>query len=267
MALATKRRPERDLEAIGRNGSGKALVALALMAMRAAARSRSQLRLCGYRYDCQLALSRSVAPKDAIRARRVVLRVGFKHLRVCLDAARFIEAHARGRRFNLYEGESWEILPLARDLEAHPYGGLDGDKRMKSEITSGLRGAIARAEVPRGARLGNVRTKEIVAREGPIFVQIERCHLSSGLGTEIIHLEIIEDAPMRHDVASEFSLLASFWPATAISQLLDKGDLTSSYRRQNLFVPGRWITATLEELDGDKYPPTLQWVEVTRWAD
>jgi hypothetical protein len=183
-----------------------------------------------------------------------------------LDAARFIEAHAYGRDFFVYGGDSWEIQPLAEGLENSRSDELDNDRRLKGEITSGLRGLLVRAEVPIGARIVNRRTKEQVVGPGSLFVQLERCHLSSGLGPDITHLEIVEDAPMRHDVAEEFSFLGCFWPGSAVAELIEEGELKSAHRRQNLYMPGRLINAMLEAVDEDKYPPVLHWVDVPPWA-
>jgi hypothetical protein len=182
-----------------------------------------------------------------------------------LDAARFIEAHAYGRDFFVYGGDSWEIKSLVEGLENSRSDELDSDKRLKGEITSGLRGLLVRAEVPTGARIVNRSTKEQVVGPGSLFVQLERCHLSSGLGPDITHLEIVEDAPMRHDVAEEFSFLGCFWPGSAVAELIEEGELKSAHRRQNLYMPGRLINAMLEVVH-DKYPPVLRWVDIPVWA-
>jgi hypothetical protein len=179
-----------------------------------------------------------------------------------LDAARFIEAHAYGRDFYVYGGDSWEIKSLVKGLESPRSDELGNDRRLKGEITSGIRGLLVRADVPAGARIVHRSTKEQVAGPGTLFVQLERCHLSSGLGSDVTHLEIVEDAPMRHDVAEEFVFLCCFWPGSAVAELIDDGELKGTYRRENLYMPGRLINATLEAVDKNEYPRVLHWVEV-----
>ena len=139
---------------------------------------------------------------------------------------------------------------------------LGNDRRLKGEITSGIRGLLVRADVPAGARIVNRRTKEQVAGSGTLFVQLERCHLSSGLGPDVTHLEIVEDVPMRHDVAEEFSFLCCFWPGSAVAELINGGELKGTYRRENLYMPGRLINAPLEAVDENEYPRVLHWGDV-----
>lgn len=197
---------------------------------------------------------------DAIRRDESLLMPSY-----VLDAARFVEAHAYGRDFGLYGGDTWEIKPLVEGLEGSS-SELNTDRRLKSEITTGLRGTLVRLELPQGARVVSGRTKELIVSAGPVFAQVERCHLSSGLGPDTVGLEIIEEVPMRHDVAEEFRIVGVFWPSAAVAELISEGGLKKTYRRQNLYVPGRFVNATLEPVD-DGPPEPLHWVNAPSWSD
>lgn len=181
-----------------------------------------------------------------------------------LDTARFIEAHAYGRDFHT-NGEHWEIRPLVEGWDDLQRYELNADRRLKGAITSGFAGLLVRVEVPRSAQIMDTRTKQPVAKEGGVVIEIERCHLSSGFGPEYgVHLEAVEGAPMRHDVAGEFSVLGGYWPGARVEDFMRTGMPDYRYHASlhQVYLPGRWIVATLEAEDRDAFPPTLRWRDV-----
>jgi hypothetical protein len=126
--------------------------------------------------------------------------------RVVLLGAR---AHAFGRRFysGLEEREVWEIQPMV-GMEDRWSDNLNSDRGLKKDVTSGMKGMIVRIHIPPDGRMLDKRARQIVAGPGDAFIQIERCHLSSGFGPDYgMHLEALEDNSMRHDIAEEFRLL------------------------------------------------------------
>ena len=114
-----------------------------------------------------------------------------------------------GRSF--YTGldrEEWHIRPLLEGTDRGSLYTLDHDKRLR-EITSGMQGLIVRFRVPPDARLLDTIAQQIVGAPGDAFLEIERCHLSAGPEPSpwMRRLEVVEDHPMRHDIAAEFRLL------------------------------------------------------------
>jgi hypothetical protein len=187
----------------------------------------------------------------------------------CLDAARFIEAHAHGRFFDA-ERENWELRPMVSNAGHHWEFEVSRDQRLKREITSAVKGQIVRCAIPQGFRIFDVRSQTVVAASGEAFVEIVRCHLSQGFGVDYgEHLVIQDETTLRHDIAEEFRFLANYWPPLYVGQLR-RGEICAYQQEADLHrvqIPARWITGWLDYSRRPDSGSVPLWEAVPTWAE
>lgn len=187
----------------------------------------------------------------------------------CLDAARFIEAHAHGREFSS-QREQWGLVPMVSGVERSWTSDLHRDQQLKRGITSAVKGLIVRCAIPTGCRIFDKRGKVVVAESGEGYIEIVRCHLSQGFGVEYSeHLMVQEDAPGRHDIADEFRFLANYWPPASIGELR-RGE-ACPYRYEadlhQVEIPARWMSAWLDFSSVRESGSVPLWESVPAWGE
>jgi hypothetical protein len=172
-----------------------------------------------------------------------------------LDAGRFIEAHAWGRKFGDWTGRNnFRLKAIIRGWVAD-HNDLDTDKSLKKHVSESLRRTLVRVEIPAGVRLRDVRSQKIVHEGGCAYFGIERCHLSESV-YEGEELTFEEDSPPRHDIAAEFQFPAIYWSNECVQDLL--ADREVSFQRREARVPARLIAATWGHA-------TRTWTAVPSW--
>lgn len=190
---------------------------------------------------------------------------------LALDAALFIEAHARGRSWYGGAGKSWRIPPLVKPGLHDPWSTFDSldSATLKREITQRIRGLLVRCIVLDGGTIpGYGEYFASIVAGSPFVFCIDRCHLSQSNACAWGCVRAEEHEPPRFDIAADLcfegEIILDRSTRKPVSCLTERGRHATGDTefRWSAEVPMRWISGVYEFETASRAPhltPVPQW--------